>query len=123
MRLVLAENPLRVRSRKETPIQPTGHGEEGGTDDIFRAYRQDCRGVLGSPGVHLPVEDVNLKIVEVLTDDYEFEQRTILYKDDINRAEIEAIVRQRYTIMSASTKVRNVGPVSYTHLRAPRDRG
>ena len=55
--------------------------------------------------------DVNFKIVEVLTDDYEFEQRTILYKDDINRAEIEAIVRQRYTIMcrGGSTKVRNVG--------------
>ena len=54
---------------------------------------------------------MNLKIVEVLTDDYEFEQRTILYKDDITRAEIEAIVRQRYTIVStgASTKVRNVG--------------
>ena len=54
---------------------------------------------------------MNLKIVEVLTDDYEFEQRTILNKDDITRAEIEAIVRKRYTIMSrgASTKVRNVG--------------
>ena len=53
---------------------------------------------------------MNLKIVEVLTDDYEFEQRTILYKDDITRAEIEAIVRQRYTIMSrgASTKVRKI---------------
>ena len=44
---------------------------------------------------HLPTEDVNLKIVEVLTDDYEFEQRTILYRDNITRAEIEAIVRQR----------------------------
>ena len=67
--------------------------------------------VLGSLGVYLPVEDVNLKIVEVLTDDYEFEQRMILYRDDITRAEIEAIVRQRYTIMSrgASSKVRNVG--------------
>ena len=52
--------------------------------------------VLGSLGVHLPTEDVNLKIVEVLTDDYEFEQRTILYRDNIARAEIEAIVRQRY---------------------------
>ena len=31
---------------------------------------------LGSPGVYLPVEDMSLKIVEVLTDDYEFEQRT-----------------------------------------------
>ena len=54
---------------------------------------------------------MNLKIVEVLTDDHEFEQRTILYKDDISRAEIEAIVRQRYTTMcgGARTHVRNVG--------------
>ena len=44
-------------------------------------------GVLGSLGAHMPVEDVNLKIVEVLTDDYEFEQRTILYKDNITRVE------------------------------------
>ena len=68
-------------------------------------------GVLGSLGVHLPVEDVNLKIVEVLIADYEFEQRTMLYKDNITRAEIEAIVRQRYTIMSrrTSTKSRNAG--------------
>ena len=80
----------------ETPIQRTGHGEEGGTDEIFRA----CL------GVHLPVEDVNLKIVEVLTADYEFEQRTILYKDNITRAEVEAIVRQTYTIMFRSTSTR-----------------
>ena len=76
----------------------------------FFARVDKILGVLGSLGVYLPVEDVNLKIVEVLTDDYEFEQRTILYKDDITRAEIEAIVRQRYTIMSrgASTKVRKI---------------
>ena len=66
-------------------------------------------GVLGSLGVHLPVEDVNLKIVEVLIADYEFEQRTMLYKDNITRAEIEAIVRQRYTLMSrSSTKSRKL---------------
>ena len=61
--------------------------------------------------MHLPTEDVNLKIVEVLTDDYKFEQRTILYREIITRAEIEAIVRQRHTIMTrgASTKDRNVG--------------
>ena len=35
-------------------------------------------GVLGSLGVYLLVEDVNLKIVEVLTADYEFEQRISL---------------------------------------------
>ena len=55
------------------------------------------------------MDDVNLKIVEVLTVDYEFEQRTILYKDNITRAEIEAIVRQRYTLMSrSSTKSRKL---------------
>ena len=94
----------------ETPIQRTGHGEEGGTEGFF-ARVDKIVGVLGSLGVYLPVEDVNLKIVEVLADDYEFEQRTILFSDGINRVEIEAIVRQRYTIMSrgASTKIRNVG--------------
>ena len=51
-------------------------------------------GVSGSLGVHIPTEDVNLKIVKFLTHDYEFEQRTILYRDNIARAEIEAIVRQ-----------------------------
>ena len=47
----------------------------------------------------------------MLTDEYDIEQRTISYKDDITRAEMEAIVRQRYTIMSRgeSTKVRDVG--------------
>ena len=77
----------------------------------FFARVDNIVGVLGSLEMHLPTEDVNLKIVEVLTDDYEFEQRTTLYRDNITRAEIEAIVKQRHTIMSrgASTKVRNVG--------------
>ena len=51
-------------------------------------------GVLGLLGVHMPVEDVNFKKVEVLTADYRYEQRTILYKDNITRAERGAIVRQ-----------------------------
>ena len=46
-------------------------------------------GVLESLGVHLSVDDVNLKIVEALTTDYEFEQRTILHRDNITRFEIE----------------------------------
>ena len=81
-------------------------------------------GVLGSLGVHLPTEDVNLKIVEVLTDDYELEQRTILYRDNITRAEIEAIVRQRHTIMSrgASNKVRNVGQALIANKHSQRHR-
>ena len=45
-------------------------------------------------GVYLSVEDVNLKIVKVLTADYGLEQRTILYRDNITRAERGAIVRQ-----------------------------
>ena len=82
-------------------------------------------GVSGSLGVHLPVEDVTLKIVEVVTADYEFEQRTILYKDDITRAEIEAIVRQRCTIMSrgsTSAKNRNVGQALVANKPARRNR-
>ena len=43
-------------------------------------------GVLRSLRVHLLTEDVNLKIVEVLTDDYELEQGTILCRDYIIRA-------------------------------------
>ena len=68
-------------------------------------------GVSGSLGVYLPVEDVSLTIVKVITDDYDSEQRTILYRDDSTGAESMAIIRQRYTIMSrgASTKIRNVG--------------
>ena len=54
----------------------------------------------------MPVQDVNLKIVEVLTSDYEYEQRTILYKDDKTRGEIEAIVRQRY--MHISKMIREI---------------
>ena len=50
----------------------------------------------GSLGVHLPREDANPTIVEVLTVDYELEQRTILYRNIITRAEIKAIVRQRH---------------------------
>ena len=78
---------------------------------------------LGSLGVNLPVEDVNLKIV-VLTADYGFGQRTILYEDNITRAEIEAIARQRYTIMSrsTSTKSRNVGRALVANKPARRNR-
>ena len=43
---------------------------------------------------------MNLNIIEMLIADYEFEQRMILYKDNITRAEIEAIVRHRCTLMS-----------------------
>ena len=39
----------------------------------FLARVNKIAGVLGSLGVHLSVEDVNVKNVEVLTADYEFE--------------------------------------------------
>ena len=107
----------------ETTDQRSGHGEEGRTDEIFRACRNYCR-CLGSLGAHLPTEDVDLKIVEVLTHDYEFEQRTILYKYNITRAEIEAVVRQTNTILSrgASTKVRNVGQALIANKPGRRNR-
>ena len=79
----------------EKALQRVKNGKEGRPDEVFRACVKIV-GVLISLGVHMPVQDVNLKIVEVLTSDYEYEQRTILYKDDITRGEIEAIVRQRY---------------------------
>ena len=52
---------------------------------VFVARVDKVVGVLGSLGVHLLTEDVNLEIVEVLNDDFEFEQRTILYRDNITR--------------------------------------
>lgn len=61
----------------------------------FFAFVNKTVAVLGYLGVHVPVEHVNLKIVEVLVADYEYEQRTTMYKDSITRGEIEAIVRQR----------------------------
>ena len=53
----------------ETPVHRTGHGEEGRTVEIFRAVDKIV-GVLGSLRVHLPVEDVILKIVEAFTANY-----------------------------------------------------
>ena len=53
-----------VMEKKEEPMK-------------FFARVDKIVGVLGSLGVHMPIEDVNLKIVEVLRDDCEFEQRTI----------------------------------------------
>ena len=74
---------------------------------IFFARVDKSVGVFVILGVYLSVEDVNLKIVKVLTADYGLEQRTILYRDNITRAEIEAIVRQRYTIMSRNTSMKD----------------
>ena len=95
-------------------------------DELMRFFaRVDMIvGVLGSLGVHLPVEDVTLKIVEAFTADYELERRTIVYKDNITRAKGEAVVRQMYTIMSRrkSMKNRNVGQALVAHKPARRNR-
>ena len=53
-------------------------------------------GILTSLGVQKSVGDVNRKLVVVLTSDYEMERRTLLHRDEISRAEIENIVRQRH---------------------------
>ena len=48
--------------------------------------------VLASLGVAKTVADVNRKIIMPLTSDYEMEERTILYREDVTRAEIESII-------------------------------
>ena len=51
---------------------------------------------------------MNRKVIRVLADDYEKEQCTLLYRDDVRREEIESIVRQRHLRLRV-TKERNVG--------------
>ena len=93
-------------------------------------------GALASLGVVKMVEDVYRKIIMTLTSDYEMEERTILYREDVARAEIESAIRQRRLRLPAS-KGKNVDqaifsngaargdhvgggrPVSYTHLTLP----
>ena len=60
-------------------------------------------GILTSLGVPKSVDDVNGKLVKVLTDDYEIQQRTLLYRDEISRAEIESTVRKRHLRLPVST--------------------
>ena len=66
-------------------------------------------GVLASLGVAKTVADVNCKkIIMSLTSDYEIEERTILYLEDVTRGKIESIIRQRHLRLPAS-KGKNVG--------------
>ena len=44
-------------------------------------------------GVLKYVGEVNRKLIRVLITDYDMEQITLLYRDEISRAEIENIVR------------------------------
>ena len=70
-------------------------------------------GVLASLGVAKTVVDANREIIMTLTSDYEMEERTILYREDVTRAEIE-IIRQRHLRLPAS-KSKNVG-LSLIHI-------
>ncbi|CAM9954547.1 unnamed protein product, partial [Laminaria digitata] len=79
-------------------------------------------GILGSLGEEESVGDVNQKLVRVLTHDYEMEQRTLLYRDDVNREDIESIVRQRHLRLPV-TKGRNVGQALFSNGAAQGGRG
>ena len=83
-----------VKGRREEPMR-------------FFARVDKIVGVLGSLGVHLPTEDVNLKIVEVLTDDYEFEQRTILYSVDKSPKVYTQLARECVVLTQDSDNILN----------------
>ena len=83
-----------VMEKKEEPMR-------------FFARVDKIVGVLGSLGVHLPTEDVNLKIVEVLTDDYEFEQRTILYSVDKSPKVYTQLARECVVLTQDSDNILN----------------
>ena len=71
-------------------------------------------GVLASLGVVKTVADVNRKIIMTLTSDYEMEKRTILYREDVTRAEIEIVIRQWYLRLPA-LKTKNVGQALFSN--------
>ena len=64
--------------------------------------------MLASLGVAKTVADFNHKIIMTLTSDYEIEERTISYREDVTRAEIESTIRQRHLRLPASMG-KNVG--------------
>ncbi|CAM9631591.1 unnamed protein product, partial [Laminaria digitata] len=63
-------------------------------------------GVLASLGVEKSVGGVNRKLVRTLSSVYEMEQRTILYREDIQIKDIESIVRKRH--LNLPTPKKNV---------------
>ena len=79
-------------------------------------------GTLASLGVPKSEGEVNRKLVRVLTADYEIEQRTLLYRDEITRAEIESIVRQRHLRLPVP-KGKNVGQALFSNGTARGGRG
>ena len=70
-------------------------------------------GVLASLGVVKSVADVNRKIIMTLTSYYEIEERIILYREDVTRAEIESIIRQLYLHLPA-TKGKDVSQALFS---------
>ena len=79
-------------------------------------------GTLASLGVPKSEGDVNRRLLRVLTADYEIEQRTLLYRDEITRAEIESIVRQRHLRLPVS-KGNTVGQALFSNGVARGSRG
>ncbi|CAM9165641.1 unnamed protein product, partial [Laminaria digitata] len=95
---------------------------EGRRANEFFSRVDKIVGILGSLGVQKSVGDVNRKLVRVLTHDYEMEQRTLLYRDDVSREDIESIVRQRHLRLPV-TKGRNVGQALFSNGAARGGRG
>ena len=79
-------------------------------------------GTLASLSVPKSEGDVNRKLVRVLTANYEIEQRTRLYRDEITRAEIESIVRQRHLRLLV-LKGKDVGQALFSNGASRRGRG
>ena len=55
-----------------------------------------------SLGMPKSEEGVNRKFVKVLTADYEIEQRTLLYRHELSRAELENIVRRHLSVRTST---------------------
>ena len=79
----------------------------------FFSRGDNIASTLASLGVLESEGDVNRKLVRVLTDDYENEQRTLLYRDEIKRAEIDNIFRQR-NLRLPVLKGKNVGQALFS---------
>lgn len=94
MHLVLADNSLREAAWEHLFSESQVNKKK---DPINFTVCVDKRvGVPGLVGAHVPVEGINLGMVEVLTTDHDCEQRAVLYTNSITRTGIGAAVRQRY---------------------------
>lgn len=80
-------------------------------------------GVLGSSEVNFPLEDGDPTMTEVLTSDCKYEQRTILYRDNITGVKMEALARKIYTLLSENGAMcRRVGQAPVTNESTGRNR-